>query len=50
MGKPTPLNGEMVIFWDLGCRIHNTALSVQKKPQSVETVVGNWEGRERITK
>ena len=46
-GNPVMLEGEMVIFRSLGCRKHTAPLSVTTKPLSAETIVGNWNGRER---
>ena len=46
-GKAVLFDGEMVIFKSPSCRIHAATLSHTQTPQSVETLVGNWSGRER---
>jgi hypothetical protein len=45
-GKPVLLEGQMVIFRSLGCRVHKSSISVTSKPLSAETIVGNWKERE----
>lgn len=47
-GKPILLQGDMVICRSPGCRIHSMTLSSTQTPQSVETVVGNFNGREKV--
>jgi hypothetical protein len=49
-GNPTLLDGQMVIFRNPSCRVHVMTLSFANIPLSAETLVGNWEQRERITK
>jgi len=49
-GKEVLFDGEMVIFKSPYCRVHAATLSHTETPQSVETILGNFGGREKITK
>ena len=46
-GKPILFNGEMVTFLSPSCRVHITTFTYTNKPQSVERIIGNWDGRDR---
>jgi hypothetical protein len=47
-GKPWTKDGETYISRDPSCRVHNTTLSFTNTPVSAETILGNWERKEKI--
>jgi hypothetical protein len=46
-GKPIMLDGQMVIFRDPACRVHNRLPGAAPVPVSKERGVGDWNRRER---
>ena len=47
-GKAWERDGVTYISWDPGCRVHERPLSHVSQPLSAETIVGNWQEREKV--